>query len=212
MMNNFKIRRYKRKDFKYLAEILDEQWDLGKELSWTPNSNICAKIYAHYCIASVTKSLVLADENDKCIGYVAITKLSDKSKLSIHRIYHNLCRKYLINHKIKNQEGLRKYYATYTYSTDENFDCELELFIVDRQYRGKGFGKLLFNRIVEVAKGLNLKSLKIDTDESCSYGIYGKLGAEMLYKTFVNSAEHLGQGEHVFTYKFDIGAINDGIK
>ena len=198
-------RKYKHKDFSSIVDMLDEEWDLGKQLSETPQNKICARIYAHHCRAVNSFSYTLV-HCGRIIGYIGINILDSKRR-SLKSFYHKWRRKSLLR-KIKNQAGLEQYYNTYTYSPNYGADCELELFIIRKDYRSQGYGKFLFETVMRECAKRGLSKLKIDSDESCNYGIYEKFGAVLKYKQFVNSSEHLGEGENVFTYLYDIKQEN----
>ena len=55
-------------------------------------------------------------------------------------------------------------------------ETELEYFFINPDYIGKGYGKLLWNHVIENAKSLNIKQLEIVTSPE-AIGFYIKMGA-----------------------------------
>jgi GNAT superfamily N-acetyltransferase len=55
-------------------------------------------------------------------------------------------------------------------------ETELEYFFIDTKYIGKGYGRLLWDHVIETAKGINIKELKMVTSPE-AIGFYTKLGA-----------------------------------
>ncbi len=53
---------------------------------------------------------------------------------------------------------------------------ELEYFFIDTKYIGKGYGRLLWDHVIETAKGVNIKEFEIVTSPE-AIGFYIKLGA-----------------------------------
>jgi len=88
---------------------------------------------------------------------------------------------------------LKEYEDNYYYVPDElkgYFDGEVSMLILDKKCRGKGIGKKLLQSVFDLAKKDNMKNLQILTDESCSYGVYEKLGCEKVYETIVENKEY----------------------
>ena len=79
------------------------------------------------------------------------------------------------------------------------------MLILDKNCRGKGIGKKLLLEVFELAKKDKMKNLQILTDESCSYGIYEKLGCKKVYETIIENKEYSKLGsvltERAFIYE-----------
>ena len=158
---------------KRMAELLYNEWDLGKRLSGAKGKT-CAYIYL-FEILSETEKLVLKKENNKIVGFAGYSKWNSKKRIIPKKIY-GLMAKILMNSPlVKNKQALYDYnnaYESIPSDLKNYFDGEISILIIDKNYRGKGYGKALLNKIFFLAKKDNMKNLQILTDESCNYHFY----------------------------------------
>lgn len=177
-------------EMKQAAVLLGNEWNLGKNESKS-DGNICAWIYL-FEILAVSEEIITYKEKNKLIGFCGYSK-RNSNKFLLRKKFYNIIKKLLFKNKnIKNKEALRQYYNNYDYLPEylENeYDGEISILIVDKNYREKGIGKELLSKIFEKAKKNNLRKLYILSDESCSYKFYEKCGCIKVYETNVYNKE-----------------------
>lgn len=179
------------KDMKQAVELFINEWNLGaKECG--ASRKLCAWIYLME-ILEETEQFVYYRENGKMLGFAGYSKDNSKKYLFRKRFYHFIKNQLYKSKEIKDLNALKEYEDNYYYVPNElknYFDGEVSMLILDKKCRGKGIGKKLLLEVFELAKKDNMKNLQILTDESCSYGIYEKIGCEKVYETIVKNKEY----------------------
>ncbi len=179
------------KDMKQAVKLLASEWDLGEKESGA-SRKLCAWIYLME-ILEETEQFVYYRENGKMLGFAGYSNEKSKKHL-LKKKFYNFIKKQLYRSKeIKDLNALKEYEDNYYYVPDElknYFDGEVSMLILDKNCRGKGIGKKLLLEVFELAKKDQMKNLQILTDESCSYGIYEKLGCKKIYETIVENKEY----------------------
>lgn len=189
------------KDMKQAVKLLVNEWDLGEKESGA-SRKLCAWIYLME-ILEETEQFVYYRENGKMLGFAGYSNEKSKKHL-LKKKFYNFIKKQLYKSKeIKDLSALKEYEDNYYYVPDElkdYFDGEVSMLILDKNCRGKGIGKKLLLEVFELAKKDQMKNLQILTDESCSYGIYEKLGCKKIYETIVENKEY-GKLGNILTEK-----------
>lgn len=190
----FKLRR--------MTDMLYEQWDMGKEKSKAIGKT-CAYIYI-FEILSETEKLVLKYENKKLVGYAGYSKWNSK-KHFLRKKFYGILAKILINSPlVKNKQAIHDYNEAYDSVPEEfdgYFDGEISILIVDKKYRGKGYGKELLSKVFELAGQDNMRNIQILTDESCNYEIYEKFGCKKLKEVTIPVGEPGRSKEENYIYE-----------
>lgn len=190
---------------KRMAELLYNEWDLGKRLSGAKGKT-CAYIYL-FEILSETEKLVLKKENNKIVGFAGYSKWNSKKRIISKRFY-GLMAKILINSPlVKNKQAIYDYNNEYdNIPSDLNnyFDGELSILIVDKNYRGKGYGTKLLKTAFDLAKKDNMKNLKIVTDDDCNYKYYESLGFKKIYEEPIYFDKNKKYKEEQFIYEVNL--------
>lgn len=196
---------------KRMAELLYNEWDLGKRLSGAKGKT-CAYIYL-FEILSETEKLVLKKENNKIVGFAGYSKWNSKKRI-ITKKFYGLMAKILINSPlVKNKQAIYDYNNAYdSIPSDLNnyFDGELSILIVDKNYRGKGYGKALLNKIFSLAKTDNMKNMQILTDESCNFKFYDAMGCKKTRETSVSKkVSEKGEEKYIYEKVLEEGEENE---
>lgn len=176
---------------KQAVELFVNEWDLGEKESGA-SRKLCAWIYLME-ILEETEQFVYYRENRKMLGFAGYSNVKSKKHLLKKKFYHFIKKQLYKSKEIKDLNALKEYEDNYYYVPDElknYFDGEVSMLILDKKCRGKGIGKKLLLEVFELAKKDNMKNLQILTDESCSYGIYEKLGCQKVYETIVENKEY----------------------
>ncbi|MDR0462360.1 MAG: GNAT family N-acetyltransferase [Christensenellaceae bacterium] len=172
---------FKREHFTKIVDMFLEQWDLGRFASETPG-RACGRIYLFEILNCSDQIIAFFDKGEIC-GIAGFGNYR-KPAMRFKRWCYKIRRKIMINRKIKNKSGFWKYYESYHYSPKEfenYFDGDLSILIVDKRYRGRGLGKVLFDEICARAHKSGMKKMRIDTDDSCNKGFYERLGCRQMY-------------------------------
>ena len=193
-------------DFPQAVDLLYKEWDLGK-ISSMAKGKICAWIYLME-ILQESEEIIVYKEKNKIIGFCGYAKWKSKKHL-IKKKFYRWIRKLLMNSpKIKNKEALKSYMENYESIPKElkgRFDGEISILLVNQEYRGKGYGKKLLQKVFELAKKDGIKNLQIITDESCNYEFYDKLNCKKIYEKTVRNEEPYKVGsvrtEQAFIYE-----------
>lgn len=172
------------------VDLLYNEWDLGKKSSMA-KGKICAWIYMME-ILEEAEIIEIHKEEKKLIGFCSYIKYnSDKYKIR-KTLYHIIKKILLMSPMIKNKSYIYKYTEDYDYTPKElqnYFDGEINILIVDKEYRGKGIGKKLLLETFENAKKDKIKRLQILADESCNFKFYEICGCKKIYETVIPNGE-----------------------
>lgn len=194
------------KEMKQAVNLLYNEWNLGKKESGA-SGNICAWIYLME-ILEESEKIVTYKENNKLIGFCGYSKNTSKRYKIRKKFYHFLKQILYKSRKIKNVKALKHYYENYSYSPKElenNFDGEISILIVDKNYRGKNIGKELLLETFKKAEQDGLEKIQILSDESCNYKFYENCGCTKIYETLIENEEYgnLGniQKEKAYIYE-----------
>lgn len=177
-------------EMKQIVNMLYNEWNLGKKEA-KAKGKICAWIYL-FEVLEETEKVVLEKENNKVIGMCGYAKWNSK-KYILRKNFFKLLKIICINSPlIKDKKAIIKYSKDYDYTPVElenHFDGEISLLIVDENYRGKGIGKKMINKIFEYAKKDNMKNIEILTDESCNFKFYENCGCKKVFEKTISNGE-----------------------
>ena len=111
--------------------------------------------------------------------------------------------------KIKDKEAIKKYYKNYGYyepkELEKNFDGEISILIVKKEYQNKGIGTKLLLEVFKLAKEDGIKKIQILTDESCNHKFYEKCNCEIIYETKIQNIESSIVGNKKFETAYVYG-------
>lgn len=174
---------------KQAVKLLANEWDLGK-VSSRAKGNVCAWIYLLE-ILEETEKMVIEKDNGKLIGFCGYAKWNSNKHL-LKKIYHII--KIILIHSplIEDKKVIIKYNDDYDYTPlelQERFDGEISIIILDKNYRGRGIGKKMLQKIFEYAKDDDVKCLQILTDESCNFRFYESLDCKKVYEKTIPNGE-----------------------
>lgn len=180
----------KLREMRQAVNLLANEWDLGK-VSSQAKGNVCAWIYL-FEILEETERMVIEKENGQLIGFCGYAKWNSKRNMIKKKFYHII--KIILIHSplIKDKKAMKKYSNDYDYTPLElqkRFDGEISILILDKNYRGRGLGKKMLQKIFEYAKDDNVKCLQILTDESSNFRFYESLGCQKVYEKTIQNGE-----------------------
>lgn len=175
---------------KQAVKLLADEWDLGK-VSSQARGNVCAWIYL-FEILEETETMVIEKDNGKLIGFCGYAKWDSKKRSIKKKIYHIIRMILIYSPLIKDKEAIIKYNDDYDYTPKEledRFDGEISILILDKNYRGRGIGRKMLQKIFTSAQDGQIKCLQILTDESCNFRFYESLGCKKVYEKTIPNGE-----------------------
>ncbi len=178
------------KEYRQMADLLYNEWDLGKKQSQAKGKT-CAWIYL-FQILEETEELLVEKEQEKVIGICGYAKWNSNNHLLRKKFYTVLKNVLIHSPLIKNKNAIYKYNEDYDYTPEElknYFDGEISILIVDKDYRGKGIGRKLILECFELAQNDNMNNLQILTDESCDFKFYEMVGCKKVYQKVIQYGE-----------------------
>lgn len=177
-------------EMKQVVNMLYNEWDLGK-IEAKAKGKICAWIYL-FEILEKTEKIVIEKNNNKVIGMCEYSKWNSKKYLLRKKFFKVLKFLCINSPLIKDKKAMIKYSKDYDYTPkhlEDYFDGEISILIVDKNYRGKGIGKKMLNKIFEYAKEDNMKNIEILSDESCNFKFYEYCGCKKVYEKIIPNSE-----------------------
>lgn len=189
-------------NFGKMTDLLYKEWDLAKTASMAKGKT-CAYIYL-FEILSDSEKIVIKKVDNKLVGFAGYSKWNSR-KYIIRKKFYGLLAKILINSPlVKNKEAIYNYnkeYDALPEGLDGYFDGEISILIVDKDYRNKGYGKDLLNKVFDLAKKDDMKNIQVLTDESCNYKFYESLGLKKKGETKVVFGEPNRKKEENYIYE-----------
>lgn len=173
MSMKIKYRKFHILDSFKIAYILSNEWNLGCLQTKLPKI-VCGLRYLFASLLCSHKSYV-AVYNFNVLGIICI-RYPNKEDNQWYTYLFNLCEKNIFWDKRKAFQEYDNQYSYIENKCDEIADTVLELFIVDKKYRGFGVGKSLLDIGLSQAK----TSISVSTDTNCNYQFYLHNGFEII--------------------------------
>lgn len=79
------------------------------------------------------------------------------------------------------------------------FDSEVEFFVVDKEYRGRGIGQSLMNHFTEHLRQADKKTVYVCTDIECNWTFYEKYGF-IKHRDFYDNGLSFLRAERTYSY------------
>jgi predicted GNAT family N-acyltransferase len=175
------------------ARLVSETWALDDELVNASQSRHFFYYYIRNCVYnSIYTDLIVDQETERVLGILfgsdqnhTTCKSSVKNVVNFltlfkHIILGHLGQRFVVLKFVKSMLDMDKSIEKYC----ENFDSELNLFVVSKELQGQGYGRKLMNRYIQFCKSeRQINNIFLWTDISCNYGFYEHYGFR-LYKQF----------------------------
>ncbi|CAF1145129.1 unnamed protein product [Adineta steineri] len=185
--------KYKSIYLKSCAKLIKETWTIDDELINPSQSRHLYYYYIRNCVDnSIYTQLIIDKETENVLGILfgsnqnqttyksSIKNFRNFLILFKHIIFGHLGKRFIALKYMKDTLDLDKCIEKYC----ENFDSELNLFVLSKELQGQGYGKQLMNNFIEFCKIQGkIHNIFLWTDISCNYGFYEHYGFR-LYKQF----------------------------
>ncbi|TCL43300.1 MATE family efflux transporter [Harryflintia acetispora] len=198
---------YSRRHLKECAEIVAQTWDFTEGFCGLRRPGLLYEYYVRDCVIPSEHTDVILDREGHVMGLLfggnekasPMTRLCWKLKNRWMRFtrWLHLCLGHFGGRKaaLAALRGLKEH-DRMGEDTDEEFDSEINLFILSPEVRGKGLGKQLMDRYIDFCKGRGLHSSFLWTTTNCTYSFYERYG----YQLYRNNQGALGNGEDLMIY------------
>ena len=199
------------KDFDELALLISNQW-ATPEIRDNPvamkRSGLLSLFYymVHHTFTCV------AEDNGRDIGLLICTDIKDRplDMKYVRRLIGEIA--FMICNPETRDDGLA--WGEYTQIAQEledrcvhNIDAELELFVIDPEYRGQGIGKHMFRSMVKYYKMSGIKDFFLHTDTACTYQFYERIGMKRIGEVRSNIRSADVDGIEMYIYAADVDDI-----
>ncbi len=190
---NLKFREYRKSDLETCAKLSKEAWQFVISLLKNKNQvNLLMKAFVEMCVI-LSDWLYVATVAETNIDEKVVGFLFGRVKIK-HNFIQNIIESLkLIRLEINLFFGkfgklrrpfsiLKKELHSYFYveSKCSKMDSEVNLFVVDKEFRGNGIGRSLMNKFLDYAKSNKAKSVYLITDDKCNWKFYEKYGFNVL--------------------------------
>ncbi len=191
---NYSFSNYDSKYLKSCGDLVRESWNLHQNYRNLKQIDSVYELYIRDCVdySEYTELIVDGDgivhgimfgsiENRDIIQHINLVIKRIKTTLwhAVKVIKGDFGRRstaITVYKKQKNNDKLGEAYS-------DEFQSEVNLFIVSKRLRGQGAGYKLMNRYIEFCQNKNLNSVFLWTDLGCTYSFYERFGFK-LHSTF----------------------------
>lgn len=177
------IRNYNDKDFSRCIEIVNKVWDFDNRFNPAQLSELFKRVYVGSSLSASNYSVVVEED-----GFVKGFLLGKCGNNNLYKTEYSglignlrLLTQLLLVKEVKLKKKL--YYLDIIGEHEKNRrkiepsrENEVNLFAVDPNTQGKGYGKILMNSFIEFCKKQNVNRVTLDTDKECNYGFYDHFG------------------------------------
>jgi GNAT superfamily N-acetyltransferase len=188
------FKKYNKRYLGSCSELIKTTWNFEEGHKNYKKVDLIYKYFLLTCENYSEHLDIIVDENDNVKGllfgsiedasYMQRIKYKFKSlKLKLWNFYHLALGNFGDRKIAVEIKGEINTIDEFVEVHSDEFDSEINLFIISPELRGKGYGKKLMDRYVEFCKENELNTVFLWTDISCSYYFYEKYGFK-LYKKF----------------------------
>lgn len=168
-----------KEDYHRIKELIGEAFNINNFVKDKKFLDSLLNFYLQECILDSSFSKV-AEKNNKVIGIILSSSKKDKNRLK--KMHNRLSFVYTIlkiliaNKKnkgvLKEFSKVRETYDEIIQEKEDDFEGCIELFIVSKESRGLGVGKVLIDHLYNYMKSMGVRSIYLYTDSICNYGFY----------------------------------------
>ena len=177
------IRDYQKSDFATCSDLTNIVWDFDSHISSLALSELFQWMYTAGSLSNSNFCKVL-ELNGKVKGLL-FGKIENMQtgqlRLSTFWLQLKLIVKLILMKEIPFKTKLSLFKMVHVHEVNRSKlesreISEVHLFIVDPEYQGMGWGKMLMNEFITACKKRNIKRFVLETDEESNYGFYEHFG------------------------------------
>lgn len=177
------IRKYQNNDFSRCASIVNKVWNFSGKFKPEPLSDLFLEFYTGGSLGASNFAVVI-EENHRVKGFL-FGKCGNANLIETQ--YSSFCgqlrfvtRLLFIRHiTLKKKMYYLKIigvHETNRRKIEPDRINEINLFAVDPDSHGKGYGKMLMQSFIEHCWQQNVNRITLDSDEECNTGFYNHFG------------------------------------
>ncbi|MGD8782059.1 MAG: GNAT family N-acetyltransferase [Ignavibacteria bacterium] len=206
------IREYSQTDFERCKGIINLVWEFDSRFSPNQLSELFKNIYVGNSLSESNFTKVI-EENGIVQGFIFgksgnrnLYKTEYSGFLGRLKVSYDLCTVKGISLKRKmNYIKMINEHEVNRRRIEPNRENEVNLFAVNPNTQGKGFGKLLMNSFIDFCKEKNVTRITLETDKECNTGFYDYFGFKVkgeFYSPLLK--EYSGKSGMSFIYELDL--------
>lgn len=191
---NLYFREYEEKYFDSCIELLKTTWDFHRGFKNLPDKDLVYQHYFYTCLNWNEHMEIIVDDYDNVKGILfGSIEAESYVRAKVFKRAEKKLKKWTAHHLRKGdfgeKEAALKSFKEFAKNDElgemyaDEFDSEINLFIVSPELRGMGYGIKLMDRYVEFCRKNKLKTSFLWTDVGCSFSFYNKYGFK-LYKKY----------------------------
>lgn len=207
------VRSWECDDFDILANILYETWFTFRMTASYEVGLQKAKIYLQQCLEISTFRQVI-EINHQPVGFLlANSRMDSVLENNKQQINYDACDPFpskLKKQYKKSNTRYKKHCMSLLHDVNKSFDGEITLFVIKPEFKGKGFGKLLFHKVVEYLYTIGCHSFFLFSDSSCDYSFYDYIGMKCLSSKSLHPNK-LKKGFEIYLYEGNIPFMKSSI-
>lgn len=208
-MSGVIYRKLLKKDFNTIKNLIGEAFGFNQFIKDKIFLDSVLTSYLQNCILESSFSKV-AEKDNKVIGIILGKANEDNSKLiedssplttntnEIQSIIEVKENKTVINELLK----IKNTYNEIIDGRKNAFQGCIQLFIVSKESRGLGIGKVLVTHLFNYMKSMNIQSIYLYTDTRCNYGFYDNQNFKRLNEKEIYF-DSLKEKLNVFLYGYE---------
>ncbi len=178
MNESISLREFRESDRPALEQIIRETWNYDRFCS-PQTAKKMAKVYLNSCLADQTYTQVAIAQNSP-VG-VIMAKNATTHRCSLHLRLIQLLSVFSL---LSTGEGRSAFRLLWNVEQIDRelldqcgpYDGELAFFAVQKDWRGLGIGKALFQSVVKYMRSQGISAFYLFTDTSCNYEFYERQG------------------------------------
>jgi len=206
------IRKYEKKDYLDCIRIVNEIWDFDGR--YFPNE-LAEFIKRAYFLTNLSKSnfTVVIEEQGNVQGFL----FGKSGKESLYKTQYSgfrgtlrIIREMLSVKAVPLKKKLRYLWMQWIHERNRckilpERENEINLFAVDPDAQGRGFGKLLIGDFIEYCRKQNAKTITLETDQESNYNFYYHLGFKKIGEFYSPSLkEYTGSSGNSYLFELEL--------
>ncbi len=207
------IRNYESSDFTSCVEIVNKVWDFDTRFKPSQLANLFKKVYVGGSLSGSNYAYIIED-NHRVKGFL-FGKLGDKKLIKtpcsgvLGQIQFLFSLLFMTGVTFKRKLNYLRIIGEHDQNRrtiEPSRDDEVNLFAVDPDAQGKGYGKILMNQFIETGRKLKRERITLETDKECNYKFYDYLGFKIKGEFYSPlQKEYSGKSGESYVYELTIG-------
>ena len=206
------IRKYKQKDYSDCIRILNDVWDFDSRYFPKELSELFKRTYLLTSLSESNFTVIIEEEN-KAQGFL----FGNSGKKNLYKTeYSGLRGKLKLIMEMLSIKGvplkrklqylrMEQIHERNRKKVSPDSENEINLFAVDPNAQGRGFGKLLIGEFIKYCRTRNAKKITLETDQESNYNFYYHLGFKKTGEFYSPSLkEYTGSSGNSYLFELEL--------